>query len=478
MRESSEKILCPLRAAALATPDATAILDTRRAVSYAELDQMVSATAARLLETGCDSGARVALYLPRDERYIVLLLALLRAKCVSVPLNTRLPPQGTYPLLRRAGCSMLVSEDEKLLESIPPEVRGLRPGALISGADGETGTACLDLDLAATVVFTSGSTGVPKAALHTFGNHYHSALGSNANITLSLGDRWLLSLPLYHVGGLSIVFRCLLASATIALPGPEAPLDQSIVDLGATHVSLVATQLQRLLQKNTKTGGLKAALLGGGPAPETLLREAVAEGVPIHTSYGLTEMASQVTATPPGATPEELRTSGETLAYREVSLSGGGEVLVRGKTLFAGYAEGDEVDRPLDADGWFHTGDLGEFDDKGNLRIRGRLDNLFISGGENIQPEEIEAALERIEDVERAIVVPVSDREFGERPVAFVQARGGLIPRNLADKLGEILPRFKLPVAFYEWPEDASTGAMKPDRESFRGRASRLHREA
>ena len=206
---------CPLRAAALAAPDTTAILSVRRTISYAELDRMVSATTTRLLEAGCEPGMRVALYLPHGERYPVLLLALLRAGCVSCPLSTRLPSEGASLLLDKAACSALISEDEELLGKISSGVRGIRPGALLAREDGDVADpAYLPLRQPVTIVFTSGSTGRPKAAQHTFGNHYYSALGSNANIALSVGDRWLLSLPLYHVGGISIVFRCLLAGAT------------------------------------------------------------------------------------------------------------------------------------------------------------------------------------------------------------------------------------------------------------------------
>lgn len=477
--------VCPLRAAALATPDAAAILDARRAVSYAGLDRWVSDTVARLREAGYGPGARVALYMPRDERYVVFLLALLRAGCISCPLSTRLPPQGVPRLLRRAACATLVSEDERILGVLPSGARGLPPEALIGGP-GEEGvgrdraeSVYLPLERPATVVFTSGSTGGPKAALHTFGNHYYSALGSNANIALSPGDRWLLSLPLYHVGGLSIIFRCLLAGATIVLPETGAPVGRSMAEFGITHASLVATQLRRLLQERVELTSLKAVLLGGGPTPESLLADAADRGLPVHNSYGLTEMASQVTTTPPAAIPEDLRTSGRPLAHREVAVSEEGEILVRGDTLFAGYVEGDGIDRPLDAEGWFHTRDLGEIDERGNLHVKGRLDNLFISGGENVRPEEIEEALERMEEVERAVVVPVPDSEFGERPVAFLQVAGaGKIPESLAGKLEKALPRFKIPVAFYEWPDEADVGGRKPDRGFLRGRAQALRREA
>jgi O-succinylbenzoic acid--CoA ligase len=160
------------------------------------------------------------------------------------------------------------------------------------------------------------------------------------------------------------------------------------------------------------------------------------------------------------------------LPWREVSISERGEILVRGETLFVGYVEGEESDRPLDADGWFHTGDLGELDEDGYLRVGGRMDNLFISGGENVQPEEVEEALCRLEGIDEAVVVPVPDEEFGARPVAFVRATGRE-PEELERELEPLLPRFKIPIAFHPWPEEARLG-MKVDRAALVERAQRL----
>jgi len=466
-------IPCPLRAAALASPEAVAVVGAAGAISYAELDRRVSVAALRL--GGLGAGSRVALYLPKDERYVVLLLALIRAGAVACPVSTRLPPGGVAPLLRRSGCSAVISDDEKALEAAE-DLRGLTPETLpeaprvFAGSPEESPD--LPLNRPSTLIFTSGSTGVPKAVLHTFGNHYYSALGSNANISLGPGDRWLHSLPLYHVGGLSILFRCLLARATVALPARA--LGEAITTLGATHVSLVPTQLLRLLREGADLAGVKAVLLGGGPIPAYLVDEAFGRGLPIHTSYGLTEMASQVTTTPPGAAPQELYTAGRVLPHREVSVSEG-EILVRGETLFAGYVGGEGVDHPLDAGGWFHTGDLGELDGAGYLTVRGRVDNAFVSGGENVQPEEIEEALRRLEGVEEAVVVPVEDEEFGARPVAFVRVAGGAPdPEALFRALGASLERFKIPASFYAWPEEAR--GMKVDRTAFGERARRLRR--
>ena len=414
----------------------------------------------------------MALHLAKDERYVALVLALIRAGHVACPLSHRIPPRGVAPLLERAACSALISDDEELLRTAGANLLRPKPGDLLREGKQFAAPVDIPVERPATVIFTSGSTGVPKAALHTFGNHYYSALGSNANIALRPGDRWLHSLPLYHVGGLSILFRCLLAGATVALPQQGTPPGEAIAGFCATHVSLVSTQLLKLLREDSDLRGLETVLMGGGPIPASLVDEAVARGLPVHTSYGLTEMASQVTTTPPGASLKELRTAGRVLPNREVAISESGEILVRGETLFAGYVDGAELDLPLDADGWFHTGDFGELHKNGYLRVRGRRDNLFVSGGENIQPEEIEEALCRLEGIEEAVVVPVSDEEFGARPVAFVRT-DDLKPGDLAHELEPVLPRLKIPISFHPWPEEAPRG-LKADRMALGERALRL----
>lgn len=475
----ARRIPDPLHAAASASPDSPAISSPGAVISYAGLDRCVSAASEIFRGAGCGAGTRVAFYLDKDERYFMLLLALIRTGGVACLLSTRTPPERVHNLLQRAGCQAIIAEDEDTLRVVG-NVEKLNPDVLLAEEKPvDDQAASLDLDAPATIVFTSGSTGTPKAALHTLGNHYYNALGSNENITLGPGDRWLHSLPLYHVGGLSIVFRCLISGATIGLPEPGAPVGREISRCGATHVSLVATQLLRLLRENkTVLEGLKAILLGGSAMPNSLVKEASSRGLPVHTSYGLTEMASQVTTTPPDASPDELRTSGKVLPHRELAISKEGEILVRGETLFAGYLREGGVERPLDPEGWFHTGDLGELDGKGYLRVTGRRDNMFISGGENIQPEEIEAILCRFDGVEQAVIVPLPDEEFGERPVAFVRTSSGdLSPERFADALGEVLPRFKIPVAFYGWPEDASSG-MKVDRKFFRELARKTRTDA
>lgn len=470
-------ISCPLHAAAQAHPEAPALVTPERTLSYRTLDRIVGQVAGQLSTYGCSSGARVALYLPRNAWTVILLLALVRRGAVACPLSTRLPPEGLDPFLETVEARLLIAEEAKgaLQKGQVPVVDR---SAFFEGKGAEAvAEGQLPLDRPATAVFTSGSTGTPKAALHSLGNHYFSAKGSNENIVLVPGDRWLLSLPLYHVGGLAILFRCLLAGAAVVVPLSDKPLREVLVKQQITHVSLVATQLRRLLQEE---GGvpstLKAVLLGGSAIPPALIDEAYACGWPLYTSYGLTEMASQVATTPPEATQAQLHTSGAVLSHCELAFAPDGEILVRGETLFQGYLERGALHRPFDEEGWFHTGDLGAFGADGLLRVRGRKDHLFISGGENIQPEEVEEALCRLEEVRDAVVVPVPDEAYGQRPVAFIRGKEGAVPGDLASRLESVLPRFKIPDAFYAWPEDYGA-AMKIDRVRFQEEALRRHRD-
>ncbi len=292
------------------------------------------------------------------------------------------------------------------------------------------------------------------------------------NIRLGPGDRWLLTLPLYHVGGLAILFRCLLGGAAVVLPGQTKDIVELISRYLVTHVSMVPTQLYRILrnQKDTRRlKGLKALLMGGAPMTAALLREAGERGIPLHTSYGLTEMASQVTTTGTDTPREKQFTSGRVLKYREVRIAEDSEIHVRGQTLSPGYVEGEQVYLPVNRQGWFATGDLGQIDSEGYLTVLGRKDNMFISGGENIHPEEIETALGELPDIAQALVVAVPDEEFGHHPVAFIQTqKKKMDPEAITEGLKALLPRYKVPIAFYNFPDGMERDRLKPDRATMK----------
>jgi O-succinylbenzoic acid--CoA ligase len=253
-----------------------------------------------------------------------------------------------------------------------------------------------------------------------------------------------------------------------------------ITRFGVTHLSLVSTQLYRLLKELSLADAapsLKTVLVGGSAVPDLLLSEGIDSGLPLQTTYGLSEMSSQVTTTSRGQLNRKGMTSGGLLDYRQMKINGDGEILVKGETLFKGYRKGDRVCLPVDQEGWFNTGDLGRFDANCNLSLLGRKDNMFISGGENIYPEQIESALAGFDDVEKAIVVAVENAEFGQRPAAFIDMRTGY--EGLSDdqwrkRLRPILPGFMMPVAFLDWPESEAGAGLKPSRRRLRVLATEL----
>ncbi|MFC1757582.1 AMP-binding protein, partial [Planctomycetota bacterium] len=327
----------------------------------------------------------------------------------------------------------------------------------------------------------SGSTAFPKAIAHKLNAHFASAHASNSNLPLVASDRWLLTLPLCHVGGLAIVFRCIAAGATIVIDSRPSSLREQIASNSITHVSLVATQLKRLLKRHRgKLNTLKAVLLGGGAIPSQMVRDAIHNGIPLHTTYGLTEMASQVTTThhlTKSDLPENDASasfhSGTALPSAEIRIADDGEILVRGDSLMEGYwrtgqiVSGDDIG--LTPSGWFRTKDKGAFDTNGNLIVLGRIDNMFVSGGENIHPEEIESCLLELPNVQQAIVVSIPNTEFGARPVAFVDLGGSAIDESLLhNQLQTRLAKFKIPDRFVSWPIEANQTGIKPSRHELR----------
>ena len=466
---------CPIHRHAQARPDALALWSPERRWTYAELDAAIAATGSTLRDADLPDGSRVALRLHRDPDFVILLWALWRMGHVAMPLSTRLPAAEARRTAQRMGASCLVTRDAALLGMEPGALKPEPPDRFVEREGrGTPNPTPQPTHRRATLVFTSGSTGTPKAVLHSWANHLYSAKGSNANLPLHSGDRWLLSLPLYHVGGLAILVRCALAGAAVAVPDQDASLSATLDATGATHASLVATQLRRLLEaREALPRRVRGLLLGGGPLPEGLLRRGHGRGWPLHTSYGSTEMASQITTTSPGAPLSTLRTAGRCLPHRRLRIDADGHILVAGPTLCLGIAEGNELHDPR-TNGWLPTGDLGHLDAQGRLHVQGRTDRQFISGGENIQPEEVEAALERLDGIERAVVVPVPDPEYGRRPVAFVQSSAGGLPEDWQGRLETVLPRFKIPDAMYELPNAAVQGRMKVDREELTRRAQKL----
>lgn len=439
-------------------PDSMAVWKSGVATSYRDLDEAVS-RAAGCLKLDSESH-RVAICVDDPRDTMVWLFAALRATAEIILLSTRLPRAARETTCTDLGIRMYISHERLDVE----KSRWIDPTQYDDDSPPSV-DYLLPLDRPATLVHTSGTAGASKIAVHSLRNHFSSALSSNTRIRVTPSSKWLLSLPLHHVAGLGILFRTFVAGGTVAIQPIQRSIGDAIDLSEATHVSLVPMQLRRLLhEKPFSPHCLKDVLVGGGPVPASLIRLAVEGGYPIRTTYGMTEMSSQIATSDIWTETREFYSSGRVLPQTELVIDTNDEILVRGPSAFLGYLKSGGSFTRRKQGAWIRTGDVGRMDDD-ELFLLGRRDQMFVSGGENIQPEEIERALLTLNHVELAVVVPVSDIEFGFYPVAFIRSTGPAIDENaMKQQLEETLPSFKIPKRFLEWPDRLDSKAMKVDR--------------
>lgn len=421
----------PIRSAAKNYPQHLAFIDGPVEVSYKELiDRIEDFSANRL--ANFTSGQHVAWCPFNDLESLVTFWAILDRGLVACPVSFRIAEKPRNKIVQSLNAIWLPdseikdSDDKGIFEACG------RP----------------DLQSPATIILSSGSTGQPKAVVHSLAAHIASAQGAATNMPIKPGDRWLWSLPLFHVSGLSIPIRCALAGATVVGTSEERKLSaKALADAKVSHLSVVGTQLRRLLEEPAfPSKSLDSVLLGGSSVDPKIVQTARSRGVGVLTTYGLSETASQVSTSANGDDP---LSSGKVLPGREVNINDSGEILVRGKTLCLGYYQDGKIYSVVDDQGWFATRDLGEFDASDHLYVRGRIDNMFISGGENIYPETIERTILSLFKVNQAFVIPKSDPEYGQRPVVFVD---GQLPSDWQAVLRGSLQGFEVPVQCFEIP--------------------------
>lgn len=455
------------RAAALRPDHPALVTGDGAATTYSELHAEARRVAAALVARGVGAGDRVAVALPTGRAFVATLHAVIGLGATLVPLDPRLAEAERVH--RAQGAALTVAEPltPPAADAAPPAPDAAPPAARPAE---HPLLDRLDPQAVATLLHTSGTTAAPKPVALTVSNWQWNALGSALALGLDRDERWLCTLPLSHVGGLSILIRSAIYGTTVVLHDrfDADRVVQALAHDRITLVSLVATTLRRTLDAidaidATATDAdpaaagplaaphLRVALIGGGPLAPALAERAATAGIAAAQTYGMTEACSQVTTSLPG----EPETAGRPLAGQQVTLSDEGEILVRGETVATGA---------LAADGWLHTGDLGVLDARGRLTVTGRKADTIVSGGENVAPQEVEAALLSHPAVADAGVHGRPDPEWGEAVVATVVVRPGHAPGDdlaqaLRAHVGERLARFKVPkqIAFAaELPRTAS----------------------
>ena len=359
-----------VRDRAAATPDAPVVVFGDRTTTYAELDEAADRSAAEHRYQGLGRGSLMPFsVVPRPET-VELLVSGSR-------LGATLAPFGPTP-----------------------------PGA---GEDAP--------DDAYAVVTTSGSSGDPKGVILTAENITAALASSQGRLGNDASDRWLLCLPLYHIAGLSVIWRSLAAGGSVLINDRfDAGLVAGALREGAVSMaSLVPTMLHRVLEADPGPyRGVKAVLLGGGPATSELIGRALEAGLPVLTTYGTTETCSQVATVSPGTERDAIGTVGFPLDEMSVTFEDG-EILVDGPAVSPGY-----VGEPPRF-GPHRTRDLGHLDEAGRLVVTGRKDEVILTGGEKVAPQMVEAVLESFPSISRAVVIGVADDDWGQAVVAVFE---------------------------------------------------------
>jgi HIP---CoA ligase len=480
-----------VRRAARLWPDETAVVDGGQRVSWAGLADRMTRTARAFSASGIGPGDRVALWAPNSLDWIVAANGVYAAGGVLVPVNTRFKGQEAAHVLRTAGVRLLVTVtgflgadyigmlagDKELTAALEIVVLSGPPGdatpwdRFLDRGDGGDGPGSAERELGpddtSDIIFTSGTTGTPKGAVLTHGASTRSYVAWSRNVGLRRGDRYLVVYPFFHCAGLkSAVLACILSGATI-VPCPVFDVPQVMALVVRERISMLPgppTLYQSLLNADLSgydTSSLRLAVTGASSVPVDLVRRMRSDlgFASVVTAYGLTETTGTVSTCLHDDPVEVIaNTSGRPLpglqvrvvdqAGADVPAGEAGEVWVRGYAVTRGYFNAPEATaEAFSADGWLRTGDVGVLDGGGNLRITDRIKDMFIVGGFNAYPAEIENMISRHPDVAQVAVIGVPDERLGEVGFAWVIPRHGSSPTEaqLLAWCREKMANFKVP---------------------------------
>lgn len=486
------------------TPDRVALICDNEEYTFSQLNQFALQTAECFVRLGVQAGDRVALLFNNSLSSVEMVHALTYIGAIFVPLNNRLTAEELIWPLNDAQVSLLVYDldfSEKV-DSITGKVgnvqvvssESLSQSQKTDSVENDTKLASesttqfkqeLNLDELQAIMYTSGTTGHPKGVMLTYGNHWWSAIGSALNLGLAEHDRWLVCLPFFHVGGLSILWRSVIYGIPVVVHnGFDAQaVNKAIQNQQVTIVSVVSNMLARMLSdlkqnRETYPDTFRCMLLGGGAAPKPLLEECVQQGVPVFQTYGLTETGSQIVTLSPEFMLSKQGSAGKPLFPTELRIEKDGEtqpagqegeIVVRGPNVTQGYLHNLEATEKAFKDDWLYTGDIGYVDEEGFLYVLDRRQDLIISGGENVYPAEIEAVLLAHSYVNEAGVTGQQNDMWGHVPVAFVTLaintmEAEAVEAELLHFCGQRLAKFKTPARIYilqELPRNATNKLLR-----------------
>jgi O-succinylbenzoic acid--CoA ligase len=489
---------------AATSPDATALVeaDTGDSRDYDALDGAVEEVAGRFAALGIGDGDHLGVVLPNGLPFVHVVHAAMRVGATLVPLETRQTPPELSRRIDRADLTTLLCDEgtEALARHAVADADADVPIASVDETD-DAEVATIrgvdarefeppewTLDSPLLLMFTSGTTGTPKAVRLTMGNVLSGAVASAFRLGVDPEDRWLVTLSMYHMGGIAPVYRSTLYGTTVVLregfdPGGAA---DDVAEHDVTVVSLVPTMLRRMLDsRGTLADSLRAVLLGGAPAPVDLVERCRNYSVPVYPTYGMTEAASQVATATPAEAYADAGTVGRPLFLTDVDVRNAdgravdegevGEFVVSGPTVVDGYYGDEAATAEAFDDCGLWTGDIGYRDGAGRLHVLNRRSDRIVSGGENVDPGEVADALREHPDVRDAAVAGVPNEQWGERVAALVVVEPGVDADDvdfeaLEPFLRERLAGYKLPRTLRVVEELPRTVSGTVEREAVRER--------
>lgn len=449
----------------LASPDKIAIRYDDKQLTYEQLFRQAHAI-SESVETSYPDAERIALLLNNSLDTISIIHGVTISSKELVLINSRLTAEEVRWQLSELDVDLIITENN--FQSVTDRLENtakINKDTLIShpskfkSISKPVPKALSDV---LCYVFTSGTTGKPKIVPLTYGNFHHSIFSSAFRLGVTKDDIWLLTMPMYHLGGLAIIFRSVIYGTSVICHQGFNP-ELIVRDLETEHItqiSLVPTMLRRLLPYMDQAFDLRFILLGGAAAPIDLVENAIEKGLPLATTYGMTETCSQFATAIPEVVKMKPNSVGKPIFGCEVEIfdpdnDGIGEIGVKGPNVMKGYLK--QV-TPL-KNGFLLTGDLGYLDEDGDLFVIQRRKDLIISGGENIYPSEVEQKLRQLDKIADACVIGIEDEGWGQIPISFLKVTEPIEIEEIEIALRSQLAKYKLPKKWFileEFPKTAS----------------------
>lgn|SRR5690625_2322597 len=450
-------------------------IDEEISLTFKELYNKSKQIAQKLNNLNINPKDRIAILSTNSLDMLMTIHALSYLDAIVVLLNTRLTSSELNYQIKNSEATLLITTEElcqeKKLETNKvktfTEIKELKQNV------DKPLNESVNLNDIWTIMYTSGTTGLPKAVGHTYGNHWWSAISSGLNLGIHADDKWLSPLPMYHVGGLSVFIKSIIYGMSVYLLPHynKERLSNVLHEKEITIASLVTLMLADYLDSlegQTSPAKLRAILLGGGSVPETLLNKAKDKKIPLFQSYGMTETSSQIATLSPTDNIRKLGSAGKPLMPAEVKVNAKtneiGEVLVKGPMVISNYFNNEEATAESFKEGWLKTGDLGYLDEENFLYIVDRRSDLIISGGENIYPTEIENTLLNHDNIKEVAVVKKTDDKFGYVPAAFIVLKNKNYKPDFSSYLKDSLAKYKQPKEYIFIDELPRTASNKVKR--------------